>query len=103
MKPTLSESQREEAVDQIQEAVAHQQFALDRGGQYFVTGVPVVVDGLADAVRDSIFILLVAALLVMAATLALVFRTRLRLLPLVARARGRRAHLRRRLAGRRAA
>ena len=82
MKPTLSESQREEAVDKIQEAVAHQQFALDRGGQYYVTGVPVVVDGLADAVKDSIFILLGAALLVMAATLALVFRTRLRLLPL---------------------
>ncbi len=82
MKPTLSESQREEAVDKIQEAVAHQQFALDRGAQYYVTGVPVVVDGLADAVKDSIFILLGAALLVMAATLALVFRTRLRLLPL---------------------
>jgi hydrophobe/amphiphile efflux-3 (HAE3) family protein len=83
MKPTLSESQREEAVDKIQEAVAHPQFALDRGGQYYVTGVPVVVDSLASAVRDSIFILLGAALLVMAATLALVFRTRLRLLPLV--------------------
>ena len=48
-----------------------------------MTGVPVVVDGLAEAVQDSIFVLLVAALLVMAATLALVFRTRLRLLPLV--------------------
>ena len=47
-----------------------------------MTGVPVVVEGLADAVQDSIFVLLGAALLVMAATLALVFRTRLRLLPL---------------------
>jgi len=83
MKPTLSDSQREEAVDKIKEAVSNQQFALDRGGQYYVTGVPVVVDSLASAVRDSIFILLGAALLVMAATLALVFRTRLRLLPLV--------------------
>ena len=82
MKPTLSETEREEAVDRIQEAVAHDEFALDRGGQYYVTGVPVVVDGLASAVRNSIFILLGAALLVMAATLALVFRTRLRLLPL---------------------
>ena len=82
MKPTLSEEEREEAVDRIQEAVADDEFVLDRGGQYYVTGVPVVVDGLAGAVRDSIFILLGAALLVMAATLALVFRTRLRLLPL---------------------
>ena len=83
MKPTLSESEREEAVDRMQEAVGHQQFALERGGRYVVTGVPVVVDGLAEAVQDAIFILLIAALLVMAATLALVFRTRLRLLPLV--------------------
>jgi len=83
MKPTLSETEREQAVDRIQEAVGHQQFNLQRGGQYFVTGVPVVVDGLAEAVKDSIFVLLAAALLVMAATLALVFRTRLRLLPLV--------------------
>jgi len=82
MKPTLSESEREEAVDRVQEAVAHEQFALNREGRYYVTGVPVVVDGLASAVADSIFILLGAALLVMAATLALVFRTRLRLLPL---------------------
>ena len=47
-----------------------------------VTGVPVVTEGLADAVQHSIFVLLGAALLVMAATLALVFRSRLRLLPL---------------------
>ena len=82
MKPTLSESEREEAVDRVQEAVAHEQFRLERGGRYVVTGVPVVVDGLASAVKSSIFVLLAAALLVMAATLALVFRTRLRLLPL---------------------
>jgi hydrophobe/amphiphile efflux-3 (HAE3) family protein len=82
MKPTLSESEREEAVDRMQEAVGHEQFALQRGGRYVVTGVPVVVDGLASAVKSSIFILLAAALLVMAGTLALVFRTRLRLLPL---------------------
>jgi hydrophobe/amphiphile efflux-3 (HAE3) family protein len=83
MRPDLSDSERDETVDKIQEAVADPQFALDHGGQYYVTGVPVVVDGLASAVKDSIFILLGAALLVMAATLALVFRTRLRLLPLV--------------------
>ena len=52
------------------------------GAHYVVSGVPVVSEGLADAVQSSIFVLLGAALLVMAATLALVFRTRLRLLPL---------------------
>ena len=82
LKPNLPEGLREEAVDRIQEAVSHTQFKLDRGGKYYVTGVPVVVDALASEVQDAIFILLFAALLVMAATLAIVFRTRLRLLPL---------------------
>ncbi len=50
--------------------------------QYVVSGVPVVVEGLADEVRSAIFVLLGAALLLMAATLALVFRSRLPLLPL---------------------
>ena len=57
-------------------------FRPREGARYIVTGVPVVAEGLADAVQRSIFVLLGAALLVMAATLALVFRTRLRLLPL---------------------
>jgi hypothetical protein len=82
MKPTLSDSEREEAVDRVEEAVRHEQFQLERGGQYFVTGLPVVSEALASSVSDAIFILLVAALLLMAGTLALVFRTRLRLLPL---------------------
>ena len=82
MKPTLSEAEREEAVDRMQDAVFDEQFRLERGGRYVVTGVPVVVDALAAEVQSEIFILLLAALLVMAATLALVFRTRLRLLPL---------------------
>jgi hydrophobe/amphiphile efflux-3 (HAE3) family protein len=83
MKPTLSEAEREEAVDRMHDAVFDEQFRLERGGEYVVTGVPVVVDALAEEVQSEIFLLLGAALLVMAATLALVFRTRLRLLPLV--------------------
>ena len=47
-----------------------------------MTGVPVVAAGLADSVQNAIFVLLGAALLLMAATLALVFRARMRLLPL---------------------
>ncbi|MBX5468971.1 MAG: MMPL family transporter, partial [Thermoleophilaceae bacterium] len=82
MKPGLSERERDAAIAKVREAVAQRPFRLEHGQRYVVTGVPVVAKGLADAVRHSIVILLVAAVLVMAATLALVFRTRLRLLPL---------------------
>ncbi len=82
LKPGLSDSERERAVDLFEQAVGSRAFAPRHGASYVVTGVPVVVQGLADAVQRSIFVLLVAALLVMAATLALVFRSRLRLLPL---------------------
>ena len=51
--------------------------------RYVVTGAPVVVSDLTDAISHSLIVLLVAALVVMALTLALVFRARLRLLPLV--------------------
>ena len=47
-----------------------------------VSGVPVVVGGLARALRDAMLVLLAVAVAVMAITLALVFRSRLRLLPL---------------------
>ncbi|MEA2435697.1 MAG: uncharacterized protein QOF65_253 [Thermoleophilaceae bacterium] len=84
LKPTLSDSQRKAAIGLIKTAVAEPKFALKNGQSYIVTGVPVVVDSLASEVQKSIFVLLGAALLVMAATLMLVFRTqaRLRLLPL---------------------
>jgi predicted RND superfamily exporter protein len=59
------------------------QFRLSFGGTYTVTGVPVVVDDLGNAITGSIAVLLIAALLVMAIALLLVFRSRLRLLPLV--------------------
>ena len=52
------------------------------GGTYTVSGVPVVTNDLANTITSSITVLLIAALLVMAATLLLVFRSRLRLLPL---------------------
>jgi uncharacterized protein len=51
-------------------------------GTYTITGVPVVVNDLASTITGSISGLLIAALLVMAATLLIVFRSRLRLLPL---------------------
>ena len=57
-------------------------FRLAYGGTYTVSGVPVVTNDLASEITGSIGGLLVAAVLVMAATLLIVFRSRLRLLPL---------------------
>jgi hydrophobe/amphiphile efflux-3 (HAE3) family protein len=82
LKPDLSDSQRRRAIALFKTATGERAFRPRHGANYVVTGVPVVSEGLADAVQSSIFVLLGAALLVMAATLALVFRTRLRLLPL---------------------
>ncbi len=82
MRPDLSEEERRRAIDLIEEATAARAFRPKEGASYIVTGVPVVTEGLADAIQNSILVLLIAALLLMAATLALVFRSRLRLLPL---------------------
>jgi uncharacterized protein len=82
LKPNLSDAARRHAIDLFETATQESEFRPQRGAKYLVTGVPVVSEGLADAVQNSILVLLGAALLVMAATLALVFRTRLRLLPL---------------------
>ena len=82
MRPDLTDSERRRAIGLIEEATRERVFKPREGARYIVTGVPVVAERLADAVQRSIFVLLGAALLVMAATLALIFRTRLRLLPL---------------------
>ena len=57
-------------------------FRSSYGGTYTVSGVPVVLHDLASEITGSIAGLLVAVLVVMAATLLIVFRRRLRLLPL---------------------
>jgi hydrophobe/amphiphile efflux-3 (HAE3) family protein len=82
LKPDLSEQQRRDAIGLIRQAVAMPEWKLAGGGSYVTTGAPVVLTDLSDAISDSLVVLLVSALLVMAATLALVFRVRLRLLPL---------------------
>jgi hypothetical protein len=84
LRPDLTDAQRVRAIELVNRAVGEDQFRLQRGGKYVVTGVPVVVEGLSAAVERSTFILLGAAILLMAITLLLVFRTRLRtrLLPL---------------------
>ena len=63
-------------------AVAMDRWKPRNGARYTVTGAPVVVSDLTGTISSSMRVLLVVALLVMAAMLALVFRRRLRLLPL---------------------
>jgi uncharacterized protein len=95
LKPDVSEGERRHAIELIEAAVADTTprqacaekgkpascFELD-GGSYVVSGAPVVVDGLAQALKDALLVLFGVAIAVMAATLFLVFRSRLRLLPL---------------------
>jgi uncharacterized protein len=84
LRPDLTETQRDDAIALIRRAVAMPDWRLPNGrGSYVVTGAPVVVGQLTASISRSILVLLVAALAVMAITLALVFRARLRLLPLV--------------------
>jgi hypothetical protein len=95
LRSDLSEPERHEAIEAIRAVVddpvarkvcefrgePERCFQL-RGGRYVISGVPVVVDAVTRALKDALLVLLVAAVLVMAAVLALVFRSRWRLLPL---------------------
>jgi hydrophobe/amphiphile efflux-3 (HAE3) family protein len=95
LKPDLSDSERHRAIGLIEGLVAETTprkgcaeagkpkpcFVLDKGS-YVVSGAPVVVDGLARALKDALLLLFGVALVVMAVVLLLVFRSRLRLLPL---------------------
>ncbi len=83
-RPDLSERERDRGIDLVRRAVAMPEWRLPNGkGTYVVTGAPVVVSDLTKSISHSLIVLLVVALAVMALTLALVFRARLRLLPLV--------------------
>ncbi|HXS33686.1 MAG TPA: MMPL family transporter [Solirubrobacterales bacterium] len=95
LRPDLSDAERSRALGLIREAVddtiprqactfkgqPEACFAL-RGGTYTISGAPIVIEGLAGALKDALLILFAVAILVMALTLLLVFRSRLRLLPL---------------------
>lgn len=82
MRAGLSESQRSEAISLYKKAVEEPGFELDRA-TYVVSGVPVVVDGLAKELRSAIFLLLAVAVLIMAVVLMAVLEPPLRLLPLL--------------------
>ena len=95
LKPGLSEAERHEAIETIRSLVRdpverkackfkgepERCFQL-RGGSYVISGVPVVIDAVTRALAERLFVLLAVALVVMAAALMLVFRSRWRLLPL---------------------
>lgn len=95
LRPGLSDAERSRALGLIREAVYDTTprractfkgrpeacFAL-HGGAYTISGAPVVIEGLAGALKNALLILFGVAIAVMALTLLLVFRSRLRLLPL---------------------
>jgi predicted RND superfamily exporter protein len=82
LKPTLTEAQRAQAVGLVRAAVRMPQFKLKGDAGYTVTGAPVVAEDLTDALAGSTLRLLLVGLAVMAVVLCLVFRSRLRLVPL---------------------
>ncbi len=84
MKAGLSERARTHTIALIREAVAMKQWQPQHGETYLVTGEPVIVADLNNAIGHAIELLLVAVLLVMAGVLGLVFSGRPRLLPLAA-------------------
>ena len=95
LRPDLSDAERQRALELIDAAVHETTpraicaeagrpapcFEL-KGGRYVVSGVPVVVAGLSSALEDALLVLLGVAVAVMGIALLLVFRSRLRLLPL---------------------
>lgn len=83
LRHDLTSAERREAIALIRAATRMPMFRLRHGGSYVVSGVPVVVDDLADAVGREITLLLAVAVAVMALVLALAFRARRRLLPLL--------------------
>src|ERR1700756_5413864 len=82
LRASLSDQQQAQAISWIRQAIRMPMFRSGYGGTYTVTGVPVVINDLAGQITGSIAALLIAAILVMAAALLIVFRSRPRLLPL---------------------
>ena len=91
-----------EAIGLYRKAVSDPRFKLDKG-DYVISGVPVVVEGLADKLRSEIFILLAVSILIMGIVLFFVLRAAAAAAAARGRARRLGADLRRALAGRRLA
>ena len=75
LKAGLSDAQQAQAISWIRQAVGMPMFRSAYGGTYTVTGAPVVINDLSSTITGSIGGLLIAAVLVMAATLLIVFRS----------------------------
>jgi hydrophobe/amphiphile efflux-3 (HAE3) family protein len=82
LKPTLTDDQRAQAVSLVRAAVRMPEWRMKGDVSYTVTGAPVVAEDLTDALAGSTLRLLLVGLAVMALVLCLVFRSRLRLVPL---------------------
>jgi hydrophobe/amphiphile efflux-3 (HAE3) family protein len=82
LRASLSDAQQAQAISWIRQAIAMPMFRSGYGGTYTVTGVPVVLHDLSSEISGSIAGMLIAVLIVMALALLIVFRHRLRLLPL---------------------
>ncbi len=52
LRPDLTDAERSRAIDLIRTATAQKTFQPQEGARYIVTGVPVVTEGLADAVAE---------------------------------------------------
>ena len=82
LRADLDEQQRHEAVRLVRDATGLDAFALQRGGDYVVSGAPALVGAVAEELESALLVLLAAGVLVMAAVLALSFPERRRLWPL---------------------
>ena len=82
LRASLTDDQQAQAIGWIRQAIAMPMFRSAYHGTYTVTGVPVVLHDLASTISGSIAGMLIAVLLVMAVALLIVFKSRLRLLPL---------------------
>lgn len=83
LKSSLTPAQQAQAISWIRQVVRMPTFRLSYGGTYLVSGAPVVLSDLASTLTGAIATLLAVVLGVMALVLLLVFRSRLRLLPLL--------------------
>ncbi len=81
LRSDLTDEERSETISLIKKAAADPATQI-KGGEYVVTGSPVVFDGLEDSLRTGVVILAVVALVLMAATLAVIFGSIWRLMPL---------------------
>jgi hydrophobe/amphiphile efflux-3 (HAE3) family protein len=82
LKAGLSERERTRTIGLIRDAVGMPQWQLRHGESYLVTGEPAIVADLTGSIGNSLELLLLAVVLVMAIALSLLFAGRPRLLPL---------------------